>query len=160
MIAVKTFIFTLLVPGTVTVVIPYRLLQSGSGVFPGSLGYFRLVGILLILVGIAIYVWCAWDFTLTGKGTPAPIDPPKKLVVRGLYRLVRNPMYLGVFHILLGESLYFESSRLLMYALLVLCCFHLFVTLYEEPALRRQFGDSYTRYCAAVPRWIPKANLK
>jgi protein-S-isoprenylcysteine O-methyltransferase Ste14 len=108
------------------------------------------------LLGAAIYFWCAWDFTFAGKGTPAPIYPPKELVATGLYRYVRNPMYAGILTLLLGEALFFASWRLLEYAGFVFLAFHLFVTLYEEPALRQKFGDSYKRYCATVSRWIPK----
>lgn len=100
-----------------------------------------------MLLGASIYFWCAWDFTFAGRGTPAPIDPPKKLVVRGLYRYVRNPMYVGVFSILLGEALFFESQRLLVYAAVVFFFFYLFVILYEEPILRQKFGESYQKYC-------------
>jgi protein-S-isoprenylcysteine O-methyltransferase Ste14 len=107
------------------------------------------------LIGTAIYFWCAWDFTFAGRGTPAPIDPPKELVVRGLYRYVRNPMYVGILSILLGEALLFASWRLFEYTAVVFIFFFLFVTLYEEPILRQKFGESYRRYCESVPRWIP-----
>jgi protein-S-isoprenylcysteine O-methyltransferase Ste14 len=108
---------------------------------------------LPIALGAAFYCWCAWEFASAGRGTPAPIDPPKLLVARGLYRVVRNPMYVGVLLVLLGESLVFGSWDLLRYAVLVWLCFHLFVVLYEEPALRRKFGASYEDYCQRVWRW-------
>jgi protein-S-isoprenylcysteine O-methyltransferase Ste14 len=154
MVLIKTIIFSLLVPGTVTLLIPYWLLSS-SAQPPIRLGVFRYVGVLPILIGAAIYFWCAWDFTFSGRGTPAPIDPPKELVVRGLYRYVRNPMYLGILSILLGEALLFASWRLVEYTAVVFTFFFLFVRLYEEPSLRQKFGDSYRRYCKSVPRWIP-----
>jgi protein-S-isoprenylcysteine O-methyltransferase Ste14 len=154
MVLIKTIIFSLLVPGTVTLLIPYWLLSS-SAQPPIRLGVFRYLGVLPILIGAAIYFWCAWDFTFAGGGTPAPIDPPKELVVRGLYRYVRNPMYLGILSILLGEALLFASWRLVEYTAVVFTFFFLFVTLYEEPSLRQKFGDSYRRYCKSVPRWIP-----
>ena len=93
MALLKTLIFTILVPGTVTILIP-RWLLSAEAVQPTSA--FRFVGLIPIAIGAAIYFWCAWDFATKGKGTPAPIDPPKELVARGLYRFVRNPMYAGV----------------------------------------------------------------
>ncbi len=88
-------------------------------------------------LGAAIYFWCAWDFATAGQGTPAPIDPPKHLVVRGLYRFVRNPMYAGVLLLLAGESLAFQSLRILAYAAIVFAVVNLFVIFYEEPALKR-----------------------
>jgi len=153
---IKTFIFTILVPGTVTVVIPYRLLGAGSRI-SGGLGLF---GIVPIAVGAAVYFWCAWDFATAGRGTPAPIDPPKFLVARGLYRVVRNPMYVGILLILMGESLVFESFTVLRYAVGVWFFFYLFVVLYEEPELRRKFGASYEEYRASVPRWIPGRGIR
>ena len=96
---------------------------------------------------------CVWDFFATGKGTLAPIDPPRFLVVQGLYRFTRNPMYNGVVALILGEAGLFRSVALVEYALLVLVLFHLFVVLYEEPALESQFGEAYRAYRRAVPRW-------
>ncbi len=156
MVLIKTIIFTFLLPGTVTVFVPYWLLTSPSAPPPMQLGVFRYGGIVLILIGIAIYSWCAWDFTFTGRGTPAPIDPPKELVVRGLYRYVRNPMYVGILSVLLGEALLFAAWRLFGYAALVFLTFFLVVVLYEEPVLREKFGESYRRYRQSVPRWIPR----
>jgi protein-S-isoprenylcysteine O-methyltransferase Ste14 len=148
-------VFTVLVPGTVTVVVPYLLLRPDGTGSPGSLGVFRYAGFIPIVLGGLTYFWCAWDFVVAGRGTPAPLDPPKELVVRGPYRYVRNPMYVGVASILLGESILFESSAILVYTAVVGCCFSLFVVFYEEPTLKRQFGSSYDRYLKAVPRWFP-----
>jgi protein-S-isoprenylcysteine O-methyltransferase Ste14 len=153
---VKTLIFTILVPGMVAVAVPYWLL--GSGARPDSSWW--PVGVLLIAPGVALYLSCAWAFVTAGQGTPAPIDPPRRLVATGLYRMVRNPMYVGVVLILLGESIVFASLTLLGYAVLVWLCCHLFVVLYEEPALRRNFGASYKEYCKSVPRWIPPARAR
>jgi protein-S-isoprenylcysteine O-methyltransferase Ste14 len=155
MIALKTLIFTLLVPGAVAVWIPYRLVSppGSRGTIP--LGGLRYAGLPAILIGALIYMWCAWDFTFAGKGTPAPIDPPKELVVRGLYKYVRNPMYLGVLSLVLGQAVWFESRVLFEYAGLVFLLFNAFVFFYEEPVLGRKFGESYQRYRNTVPRWIP-----
>src|SRR5262249_22206884 len=152
MTALKTLIFTVLVPGTVTVLVPYRLLgpSSPSAI---SLGGFRLFGLFFIALGAIIYLRCAWDFTFIGRGTPAPIDPPKHLVSNRLYRIVRNPMYVGVGLILFGEAAVWASSVLLRYAFLVVLGFHLFVVYYEEPTLKRKFGSAYEAYRQAVPRW-------
>lgn len=161
MVALKTLLFTILVPGTVTVLIPYLLLSSGiQQWFPVKFGVVRFLGPVPMLMGILIYLRCAWDFTFTGRGTPAPIDPPKELVVKGLYRYVRNPMYVGVLLILLGEALLFESVVVLLYALLLLSASHLFVIFYEEPTLARMFGASYERYRQSVRRWLPRVLMK
>ena len=156
MVLLKTIVFTFLVPGTVTILVPYWLLSSRSNPPPLQLGVSRYSGALPILIGLAIYLWCAWDFTFAGRGTPAPIDPPKELVVRGLYRYVRNPMYVGILLILLGEAFLFSSQRLFEYAAAAFIFFFLFVVLYEEPILRQKFGESYRQYCKHVSRWIPR----
>lgn len=156
MIALKTLLFTTLVPGTATVLVPYLLLSWDIQIFSFELGAIRYLGLPPILLGALTYLWCAWDFTFTGRGTPAPIDPPKELVVKGLYRYVRNPMYVGITLILLGEGLLFESAVLFLYAGFLLVCAHLFIVYYEEPTLRRLFGASYESYCKSVSRWIPR----
>jgi protein-S-isoprenylcysteine O-methyltransferase Ste14 len=151
-----TVIFTILAPGTVTVVVPYLLLASRLQIFAVEIGTLRFFGSVPIIAGVLIYSWCAWDFAFSGTGTPAPIAPPKQLVIRGLYRYVRNPMYVGVLLVLFGEALLFESVELFLYAFLVFFMFRTFVVYYEEPTLSRRFTDSYRRYCGSVPRWIPK----
>ncbi|HZE70234.1 MAG TPA: isoprenylcysteine carboxylmethyltransferase family protein [Pyrinomonadaceae bacterium] len=154
MTLLKTLMFTIVVPGSVTILIPLWLLSLRSSA-PMQIGILRYLGAIPILLGASIYLWCAWDFTFAGRGTPAPIDPPKELVVRGLYRYVRNPMYVGVVSILFGEALFFESRTLFEYAAIVFIFFYLFVVLYEEPILTRKFGESYRNYCKTIPRWIP-----
>lgn len=147
----KTLIFTILVPGTVTILIP-RWLLSETLTPNNPLRYFGLIPLAL---GVVIYLWCAWDFATFGRGTPVVFDPPKKLVARGLYRFVRNPMYIGILSILFGEAVLFFSSSLAGYAIVVGAIFHTFVVLYEEPALQKQFGESYRSYFAQTPRWLP-----
>jgi protein-S-isoprenylcysteine O-methyltransferase Ste14 len=153
-IALRTLLFTVVVPGTVAVYVPWWILARSGELAIERRGIAQLAGLALALFGGAIYARCAWDFTFVGRGTPAPIDPPRELVASGLYRWTRNPMYVGVGSVLLGEALLFGSARLLGYALAVLTAFHLFVVLYEEPTLRRSFGAAYERYCERVPRWI------
>lgn len=159
MVPFKTLIFTILGPGTVIVLIPAVLLSFPARP-PSVLRALRYAGAIPILVGAVIYLRCAWDFATYGRGTPAPIDPPEKLVVQGFYRFVRNPMYLGIHLVLAGEAVLFESPLLLGYAVAVLLLFHLFVVVYEEPSLQRKFGESYATYRAAVPRWIPRFRIQ
>ena len=157
MTALKTLLFTILVPGTVALLAPWALLANVPEPLAVELGWSRWLGLALILVGAAVYFRCAWDFTFAGKGTPAPWDPPRRLVAGGLYQLSRNPMYVGVVTVLAGEAVICQSSVLLVYALAVAAGFHLRVLYYEEPVLRLKFGEPYERYCRAVPRWLPGA---
>ena len=156
MTAFKTLVWSIFVPGTVTVIVPYRLLSSEFDSFRFNISGLRFFGLIPILMGITIYIWCAWNFTFVGKGTPAPFDPPKELVLKGPYQYVRNPMYVFVALTLIGEGIYFETMILVLYAAVAVTFAHLFVLYYEEPTLRRKFGESYERYCERVLRWLPK----
>lgn len=145
----KTLLFTVVVPGTVAVDVPWALRRNAAPV--GNAEEWAAIG--LIVVGIAIYLYTAfWGFALIGGGTPAPIAPTKTLVVRGLHHYIRNPMYIGVLLIVGGQAWLFHSRSIATYLLCLGLGFHLFVLLYEEPTLRRQFGEEYERYCATVPR--------
>jgi protein-S-isoprenylcysteine O-methyltransferase Ste14 len=116
----------------------------------------QLVGLVAVAVGVVLLIACIWEFAKSGRGTLSPVDPPRELVVRGLYRYVRNPMYLSVTVILLGEVLLAWSRALLLYWAVWVVLVNVFVTWYEEPALRRQFGESYERYARNVRRWLPR----
>lgn len=151
---VKTVVFTLVVPGTVVVLVPYLLLPDASLSAIDASGM-SLLGLLPTLLGAALYFRCAFAFMVSGRGTPAPIDPPAQLVVTGPYRYCRNPMYVGVLLILLGESILYRALPLLYFSLTFGAVFHVVIVGYEEPALRRQFGDAYERYRERVPRWFP-----
>ena len=153
---IKTALFTIFVPGTVAVYVPYRL----RGPAPHPVPVWGWLSLAPLAAGIAIYLWCAWDFATFGRGTPLPLDAPKHLVARGLYRYVRNPMYVGVLLVIFGQALCFASLPTLWYGLAAALFFHLFVMVYEEPTLHRQFGESYERYLKTVPRWIPKPGAK
>lgn len=155
MIIVRTVLFTLLVPGCVAVGVPYLLLKSGGEVFTSEPGVFRLLGVVSVVVGAACYLWCAWEFTFAGRGTPAPWDPPTRFVSRGLYRIIRNPIYVGAVLILIGEAVAFASGVLVVYSVLIWGVFHFIVVVYEEPTLREKFAAAYEEYCRMVPRWIP-----
>jgi len=150
----RTLIFTIFVPGFWTIMMPYWLLPRGTRPDLRGAG---AAGWLLIAAGIALYFACAfWGFALRGKGTPLPIDPPKKLVVEGPYGLVRNPMYWSVASVMLGEAAVLHSVALAELALAFFAGVNVFVLLYEEPALRRKFGAEYEEYCRRVPRWLPR----
>jgi protein-S-isoprenylcysteine O-methyltransferase Ste14 len=153
----KTLIFTILVPGTVTILIPFKLLSARPGAGHPLPFPIQCLGALAMVLGGLFGAWCLWLFTFEGKGTPAPIDPPKNLVVTGPYRFTRNPMYFAITTILLGESAFFGSGTLLIYTGLCFAGFNLFIRFYEEPALRRKFGPAYEEHCRNVPRWIPKS---
>jgi protein-S-isoprenylcysteine O-methyltransferase Ste14 len=109
-----------------------------------------------MVIGASIYFSCAWEFALRGLGTPAPIAPTKLLVVSGLHRYVRNPMYIGAGLVVTGESALFHAPRLMAYAACLCLPVYLFVIFHEEPRLHRQFCTSYDEYRRAVPRWIPR----
>ena len=150
---VNTLLFTIIVPGTVAVLVPRWLL---GGFFTPAKSPLTGLGAVIIAVGAAIYFRCAWEFAVRGLGTPAPIAPTKYLVTTALHRYVRNPMYLGVATAILGEAALFRSLHVVEYAFIMLTIAHVFVITYEEPTLRRQFGESYEEYRRTVPRWIPK----
>lgn len=149
----KTILFTIVVPGFVTVGAPYLLLGGFPATGRSPLAW---LGLLCIVIGASIYFSCAWEFAVRGLGTPAPIAPTKFLVISGLHRSVRNPMYIGAWLVVLGESALFHAPLVIAYAAFLCLPVHLFVIFYEEPTLHRQFGTSYDEYRRAVPRWIPR----
>jgi len=144
MLLLRSIFFTFLLPGTVTVLIPFWLVSS-RGARTSNASTLRYLGFPLIVIGASGLLWCIRDFFSAGQGTLAPVDPPKYLVVRGLYKYVRNPMYVSVVTVLLGEATFFRSRPVLIEAGVFFVLAHLFVASYEEPALRRQFGESYER---------------
>ena len=156
MLFFKNLLFTLVMPGTIGVYLPLSIVWDRRLVSGPALA----AGCMLLVVGALVYAWCVWDFATFGRGTPAPIDAPKRLVVRGLYRHVRNPMYLGVLAVILGWAVLFGSRALVLYALTVGTGFHLFVIGFEEPRLRALFGGDYEAYCARVGRWLPRARTR
>jgi len=154
----RTLVFTVLVPGFWTVLVPYWVVGRGARF---ELRGAAAAGWLLGAGGAALYLTCAfWGFALRGRGTPAPIDPPKKLVVEGPYRIVRNPMYWSVVSVMLGEALAFRSLTLAEIGCAVFAGAILFVMVYEEPILRKKFGAEYEAYCRRVPRWLPRFGNK
>ncbi len=151
-----SLMFFLLAPGLVAGLAPWWI--SGWHMQPPFLGLslFRVVGAGLIALGTPALLDSFVRFALQGLGTPAPVFPTEHLVVTGLYRYVRNPMYVGVVAVIVGQGLLLGNARVLGYGALVWLAFSLFVIGYEEPTLRRTFGAEYERLCANVPRWIPR----
>jgi protein-S-isoprenylcysteine O-methyltransferase Ste14 len=149
-------IFLVIAPGTVVGYVPWLITHWNMQ--PPFFGYAwtRPVGMSLVAAGVVPLVESFVRFALKGLGTPAPVTPTRHLVVSGFYRFVRNPMYVGVGAILLGQALLFGSVELLAYAVFVGIVSHLFVRFHEEPTLRRAFGEEYKTYCKNVPRWIPR----
>src|SRR5438309_11513161 len=135
--------------------LPGRVLEWSGVRRPASLGLPQGVGLAVVVLGAALALWCIVTFAFVGRGTPAPFDPPRRLVVRGPYKFVRNPMYLGAFAALSGAALYYQSISLLAYLAIFALAMHLLVVWYEEPTLTRAFGDDYAAYRARVRRWLP-----
>jgi protein-S-isoprenylcysteine O-methyltransferase Ste14 len=133
--------------------IPLVLLRNGAQI---ETGIFSFLAFPLWLTGGIILLWSFWNFLNEGRGTPAPIDPPRELVATGFYRYVRNPMYVGILAAIFGHFLWFGYWGLLIYAIVVFVAFNTFVTYYEEPTLKKKFGTAYEDYLRKVPRWIPK----
>jgi len=155
-LALRSLLFALLLPGTVTLFIPYVLLSNSGVTGIPRWTALQYAALPVIGVGFAVLVRCIVDFARHGRGTLAPVDPPKDLVVHGLYRYVRNPMYLGVTAVLTGEVALFESLVLLRFVAAWFLLVNLVVIFYEEPVLRGRFGQSYEQYRRAVGRWIPR----
>ncbi|MFN0140828.1 MAG: methyltransferase family protein [Pyrinomonadaceae bacterium] len=151
----RNLFFTILQPGVVVVLLPYLILRyTGRELLPSDLGATHFVGAGLMAAGAAVALTCILRFATEGKGTLSPLDPTKQLVARGLYKYSRNPMYLGAMLTLAGETLFWWSLALVIYAVVVFIAFNLFVLLHEEPRCRRDFGDAYTEYCQNVRRWF------
>ena len=152
---IRAITYATLFIGLVLVFLPAQLLSPALA-RPAVIGVPQVLGMVVAVGGGAIALWCILSFALVGRGTPAPFDPPRRLVVSGPYARVRNPMYLGAGLALGGAALFYGSSALLGYAAAFLLVTHLFVVLYEEPTLRRSFGSEYEAYCRQVRRWWPR----
>jgi len=149
---IRNLVFTIVVPGLGGVWAPWQILtRHGHTVSPAA-----WEAVPVIAVGTALYAWCIWNFAAVGRGTPGLWDAPRRVVATGPYRWVRNPIYLAALLIVGGQAWLFMSLPLLAYTGTMAVFFHLFVTCYEEPRLRRRFGAAYTEYRHTVPRWIPR----
>jgi protein-S-isoprenylcysteine O-methyltransferase Ste14 len=151
-VALRSVVFTLVVPGAGAMGIPWWILTS-AGATPTAIAW---PGVGLVGLGAALYLWCLRLFAIVGEGTPGPWDAPRQLVAVGPYRWVRNPIYVSALLVVLGEAWLFLSLPLVEYAVAMAIDCHLFVIGYEEPTLRRTFGASYADYQRAVPRWTPR----
>ena len=154
-VLVRTVTYATLFIAFVLLYLPGRVLVW-AGVGRPAFGAPQVAALVVGAVGAAIALWCVFTFAFAGKGTPAPFDPPRRLVVQGPYRRVRNPMYVGAAVALAAAALYYDSLALLAFTAGFLLVTHLFVLIYEEPALRRTFGEQYDAYCREVRRWLPR----
>jgi protein-S-isoprenylcysteine O-methyltransferase Ste14 len=151
----RAALFIIVVPGAVAGWLPWYF-AGRPRLATLELQPHVVAGALLVVIGWAGLLWCTKDFATRGRGTPSPLDPPRALVTNGLYRYVRNPMYVCVTTAIAGQAMMFASRGALIYAAVVLVMFHLRVVIFEEPTLAREFGAEFTTYRANVPRWIPR----
>lgn len=154
-LTLRSLLWTVLLPGIYAGWIPWQYFGV-SQVRVNPSNPLHIAGLALILGGATLLAACIWEFAHSGRGTLSPVDPPRRLVIRGLYRYVRNPMYLSVTTIVLGEVLLTGSGGLLVYWLTWFVLVNIVVMGYEEPDLRRRFGQSYEDYTRKVGRWIPR----
>jgi protein-S-isoprenylcysteine O-methyltransferase Ste14 len=141
--------------GLIFVYLPGRLLSWSGIAQPAATGPLQIAGMIIGGIGAVIALWCIFAFAAIGKGTPAPFDPPRRVVMEGPYRFLRNPMYIGATLGLAGAAIFYGSLSLSIYAASFLLSAHLFVIFYEEPTLRKSFGAEYEAYCQRVRRWVP-----
>jgi len=154
-VIVRAITYATLFIGLLLIYVPTRVLSWSGIVRPTAIEGPQITGMIIGSTGAAVALWCVFTFAWIGRGTPAPFDPPRRLVIRGPYRFVRNPMYIGAGLALAGAALYYESVSLLAYGGMFLLASHVFVVWYEEPTLRRTFGPEYEAYCRRVRRWWP-----
>jgi len=152
----KTLVIGPVFLGVVAGMMPWEIFVATRHQVVTDVRVVRYAGLVPFILGACVCLWCVKDFVLRGRGTPAPFDPPARLVVQGLYRYVRNPMYVGLFLVLVGEAMFYASLFVLLYALLFVAAAHIFIIFYEEPTLKRKFGESYGQYIKSVPRWLPR----
>ncbi len=151
----RNLLFIALQPGVAVFLIPFLILRwRGYQIWPASLSLSHLVGGVLVAAGTIGALIVIFRFVAEGAGTISPLDPTKKLVVRGIYKYTRNPMYIAAIVVVVGGAIFWWSFELLIYAAVLFTVFSLFVMLHEEPRLRREFGEEYTAYCSKVRRWL------
>ena len=151
----RNLFFTILQPGIVAGLIPYFIIRrSLSTSIEQPFSLYQYLGSMIFILGFMLMLICIANFAIRGRGTLSPVDPTKKLVIGGPYKFSRNPMYVGVMMILIGESIFFQSTATCIYSLVIFIAFYTFVVFFEEPYLRERFGDEYNRYVRNVRRWV------
>ncbi len=151
----RNLFFTILQPGIVAGLVPYWLLGSNTRMMQvQDFRFYHYSGLTIFVTGFIIMLHCIINFAVKGTGTLSPADPTKRLVVTGLYKYSRNPMYIGVIMILIGEAIFFQSRELWIYSGFVFIAFNIFILVHEEPRLRKVFGEEYNAYCRKVRRWL------
>lgn len=148
----KVALFTLVVPGSIAVLIPLLIKWDR----PVAGGATLWLGVCLLALGTLLYLRCVWDFAVSGGGTPAPIDAPKRLVTNGVYRYSRNPIYVAVLIAVAGWASLFQALALVAYGVVLFALYSFFVQRHEEPHLAREYGDEYAAYVATTGRWLPR----
>lgn len=156
MFSLKSAFATILVPGTACFLVPYLILTATHVPLTPPIGILQIAAIFIAGVGFWMVVWVSTTFVRQGHGTPIPINPPTRLVVSGLYRYVRNPMYVGAVLVILAEVIYFRSAWLVLYAVGLWVALHTALVIFEEPQLKQRFGADYEQYLKTVSRWIPR----
>jgi protein-S-isoprenylcysteine O-methyltransferase Ste14 len=151
-----TIVFTIAMPVTVAGMVPWLISKWRFHDPLFGVEATRIVGLVLCFPGMIVLLESIARFAWKGRGTPAPVAPTAHLVVTGFYRFVRNPMYVAVVSLVLGQALFFANTYLALYGAILWIVFHVFVTRYEEPTLRRQFGTAYDAFRTHVPRWLPR----
>jgi protein-S-isoprenylcysteine O-methyltransferase Ste14 len=149
-------LFLVIAPGTIAGLVPWWISRWRFQPPLLHVPVLRVIGVLLVTAGVSVLLDSFARFALTGLGTPAPVFPTRHLVVSGLYQHVRNPMYIAVVSVIIGQGLLFGNVRVLEYGALAWLGFHFFVLAYEEPVLRATHGTEYKAFCDQVPRWIPR----
>lgn len=152
---VRALVYATLFISFVLIFLPAQVLRYSGVTRPPEIGTPQMIGIVLVVIGGVLAIWCIVAFGTIGQGTPAPFDPPRRLVIRGPYRFVRNPMYVGAGIALGGAALFYTSLPLLGFLIFFWIVTHAFVYFYEEPTLARMFGAEYEQYRRDVRRWMP-----
>lgn len=160
LVFIRAITYAALFIGLVLIYMPAQILSRAGIVQPEVFAFPQIIGMNIGTLGGVIAFWCIFTFITKGKGTPAPFDPPRRLVIKGPYRFVRNPMYIGAGLALIGAALFYETLSLLGYVGILFVIVHSFVIFYEEPTLRRTFGQDYEEYCRKVRRWLPSVQEK
>ena len=151
----SNLIFTVLQPGIVAGLLPMLLVRNLlNDTFTPHFGYHHYAGITVSLAGLVVMLVCIVSFAVKGRGTLSPLDPARRLIVSGLYKYSRNPMYVGVMLILWGEAIFFRSASLWIYSCIIFGAFNAFIIFYEEPRLSKDFGVQYGDYQRRVRRWL------